>query len=300
MNAGPSSAVGSSKDPLQKPPSLGSRYLPTLDCRASIEGKVALVTGGAKGIGLEAVKSLLRNGAHVAFTYNRSADRARRFAACAPERSSIHQLDLSSADSIAAAVSEVRERWGRIDILVHNAAAGSATIRHYEKDPAKLDESMIVINLLGTLRVCEAAMPLLQEGARDYARKIILLSSVGGGIQVFPGFRHSDGASKAGVAAYAKQLAADNVHTKIDVFAICPGATDTPMLQESTLNHLTAPDREKLLSHLPKRRLIHPAEVAQTIVFLASQHSTCLNGAVLDCSMGLGVRPGLITEAGGH
>jgi NAD(P)-dependent dehydrogenase (short-subunit alcohol dehydrogenase family) len=143
-------------------------------------------------------------------------------------------------------------------------------------------------------------MPLLQEGARDYARKIILLSSVGGGIQVFPGFRHSDGASKAGVAAYAKQLAADNVHTKIDVFAICPGATDTPMLQESTLNHLTAPDREKLLSHLPKRRLIHPAEVAQTIVFLASQHSTCLNGAVLDCSMGLGVRPGLITEAGGH
>ena len=99
--------------------------------------------------------------------------------------------------------------------------------------------------------------------------------------------------SKAAVAFLTRQLAAEQVRGKVDVFALCPGATATPMFFASTLSAMSEDARRRYIAGLPKGRLIEPVEIAHLILFLASDHSRPLHGAVIDASMGLGVRPGL-------
>ena len=272
-----------------------------LDCRPSINGKVAFVTGGFGGIGRAAIAALLAHGAHVAFTYAEGRETAADIAqlvATAPDQLSAHALDLRSLTSIQRCLAAVMARWQRIDILVNNAAVGSATVAAYADGAADQDSAMLAINADGTLKVCQTFLALMHDHLTTRPLKIINLSSVGGGIQTFPGFRLSDGMSKAAVAFLTRQLAAELTQTQVDVFAICPGATDTPMFQASTLAAMNPAERTEFTHALPKHRLIAPAEIANLIVFLASGYSTPMHGAVIDASMGLGVRPGLITERG--
>ena len=122
------------------------------------------------------------------------------------------------------------------------------------------------------------------------------MSSVGGGIFHFPGFVLADGMSKAAVTFMMKQMAAEHSHSKIDIFAICPGATDTDMFQSSSLNHLSESERETFLKILPKERMIEPEEIAEICGFLCQPHSTVMHGTVIDASLGLGVSPGSIKK----
>jgi NAD(P)-dependent dehydrogenase (short-subunit alcohol dehydrogenase family) len=270
-----------------------------LDCRPSLDGKIALVTGGLGGIGRSSVRSLLAHGARVAFTFadgQEPESAALEVVAEHPESLSAHALDLRFNTSIQSCFQSVLERWGRVDILVNNAAVGSATVSVYGRDRAEQDSAMLNINADGTLKMCQAFLHLTRDQVSEYARKIINIASVGCGIQTFPGFQISDGMSKAAVAFLTRQLAAELTDSNIDVFAICPGATNTQMFQKSTLEPMTLSNREAFIRSMPKGRLIEPDEIADIIVFLASGYSTPLHGAVIDASMGLGVRPGLITE----
>jgi NAD(P)-dependent dehydrogenase (short-subunit alcohol dehydrogenase family) len=270
-----------------------------LDFQPSLRGKIAFVTGGLGGIGRACVQSLLAHGVRVAFTYADGQEpeaAALEIVAEHPGLLSAHALDLRYNDSIQRCLTQVLERWGRIDILLNNAAVGSATVSAYASDPAGQDSAMFTINADGTLKVCQAFLHLTRDHAVDQSRKIINIASVGGGIQTFPGFQISDGMSKAAVAFMTRQLAAELTGSSIDVFAVCPGATNTGMFQASTLNPMTLEQRETFIRSLPKGRLIEPEEIASIVVFLASGYSTPLHGAVIDASMGLGVRPGLITE----
>ena len=194
----------------------------------------------------------------------------------------------------------VMARWDRIDILVNNAAVGSATVAAFADQAGAQDSAMLTINADGALKICQAFLGAMRDRIGSLPLKIINFSSVGGGIAIFPGFRLSDGMSKAAVAFMTRQLAAELTDVMIDVFAVCPGATNTPMFQASTLDRMNAAETAAFTAHLPKQRLIAPAEIANIVVFLASGYSTPLHGAVLDASMGLGVRPGLMTELGGH
>lgn len=271
-----------------------------LDCRRSLSGKVAFVTGGFGGIGRACVAALAAHGARVAFSFaegHESADDVASRVAEDPDHLSAHALDLRSLDSIERCMKQVVARWGRIDIIVNNAAVGSATVAKYARSASEQDSAMFMINADGTLKVCQTFLTLMEPYLRTDPLKIINLSSVGGGIQAFPGFRLSDGMSKAAVALLTRQLAAELTDSGVDVFAICPGATNTAMFQASTLNAMTPKEREAFTTRLPKGRLIAPEEIANLIVFLASEYSTPLHGAVIDASMGLGVRPGLITES---
>lgn len=272
---------------------------PILDCRRSLSGKVAFVTGGFGGIGRACVAALAAHGARVAFSFaegHESADDVARRVAEDPDHLSAHGLDLRSLESIERCMKQVVARWGRIDIVINNAAVGSATVAKYADSPSEQDSAMLTINADGTLKVCQTFLMLMKPWLKTDPLKIINLSSVGGGIQAFPGFRLSDGMSKAAVALLTRQLAAELTDSGVDVFAICPGATNTSMFQASTLNAMTPEQREAFTAGLPKGRLIAPEEIANLIVFLASEYSTPLHGAVIDASMGLGVRPGLITE----
>ena len=269
----------------------------TTDMHINLEGYTALVTGGSRGIGKACVQSLAERGANVALTYQRGKKEAEEIASDYPGQVTCHQLDLQNPDSIKKCMEDVRSTSGNLHIVVNNAAVGSATVEKYQPDPARQDSAIFEINADGVLKVSQAAIEAMKKNTDNKQCKLINLSSVGGGIQVFPGFKLSDGMSKAAVAFMTKQLAAELVQTRIDVFAVCPGATNTEMFQESTLNSMSPTDRELFEKSLPKGRLIEPEEIAQLITFLSSEYSTVLHGSVLDASMGLGVRPGLITES---
>ncbi len=272
---------------------------PTIDLSLGLSGKAVFLTGGLGGIGRACIDSFVAHGARVAFSYaegQEPAETAQEVVAQHPEQLSAHPLDLRYLNSIEACMSEAIDKWGQIDIVINNAAVGSATVAAYADSAAEQDSVMLTINADGTLKVCQTFLSLMADELKARPLKIINLSSVGGGVQAFPGFRLSDGMSKAAVALLTKQLAAELTDTLVDVFAICPGATNTGMFQASTLNKLSDQERADFINSLPKQRLIEPHEIASIITFLASSYSTPMHGAVIDASMGLGVRPGLQTE----
>ncbi len=261
-----------------------------------LSSKVALVTGGSGGIGRAIVERFLAAGAIVASTYVPNVEDPAKLHGSfgSPANLTFHPLDLRSSVSIRACLEDAAAKHGHVDILVNNAAVGSATVAAWSKEPEEQDTMMLIINADGVLKFCQMFRAMTARAG--VTRKIINISSVGGGITIFPGFRLSDGMSKSAVAFLTRQLAAESTHEPLDVFAVCPGATNTPMFQASTLDPKSPEERAAFLKALPKGRLIEPAEIATIVHFLAGPASTTLHGSVIDASMGLGVRPGIMSE----
>lgn len=261
------------------------------------ERKKVLVTGGTQGIGLATVEKLLQEGYEVHITYRSSAKKADELMAAHPGQLFAHKLDQGDPQAVIAATFLKEVDWYGV---VFNAALGSATVKQYaeqDTDPLgyKNDIAMLTVNALGPLWVYRMVMENIEK--RNEQAKLVFLSSVGGGIFAFPRFTLSDGMSKCAISFLAKQIAAENAQTPIDVFSICPGATDTGMFQASTLNSMTPEEREAFLKTCAKNRLTDPSEIAYWIALLLRPESTPLHGSNIDASMGLGVRPGLMTEA---
>lgn len=253
-----------------------------------------LVTGGSRGIGRATVERFSRSGDQVWFTYRSAAQDAR-----------VLVKELTAAGTHAEAFEFDQGNWpshlnllrrlpGPVDVLVNNAAVGTKTVEHYVQGSAQQrDAAIFQINSAGPLWLIGQILPGMI--ARGYG-KIINLASVGGGVAAFPGFGIADGMSKAAIAYLTRHLAAELTHHPVSVFAVCPGAVDTEMLQASTLAPLAPRQRWALTSGLPQHRLIQPEEIAEVVWWLSTDHACPLSGAVIDASMGLGVHPGLITE----
>lgn len=257
-------------------------------CTLKIMARTILITGGSSGIGSAMVRKFLDEGDSVWFTYLRGA-----------ESDPLHldnelvrafPLDLGDYSSVSSLVQSLPHIP---DVLIHNAGVGSATVRRVSEKLHEQDEAMLRINAVGTLWLNDLLLPHFKD--RNYGT-IIFLSSVGGGITQVPGFRYSDGMSKAAIAFLGRILAADLAQTDISVFTICPGATQTPMFEASTLAGLDPKSREKLIASLPKGRIIKADEIAGLAYFLTTDAAKPLHGAVLDASMGLGVNPGLLQK----
>ncbi|UCD74651.1 MAG: SDR family oxidoreductase [Phycisphaerales bacterium] len=251
----------------------------------------ALVTGGSSGIGAALVRAFAETGHAVWFTYNRGKSRAEELASSLADRDvRAFQLDLGDWESHRQLLTDLP---GPVDILVSNAGLGSKTVEHYAETAQEQDAALLHVNATGTLRLTQAILPQMRQ--RGFG-KIVIISSVGGGITQFPGFRLADGMSKAALAHLGRQLAAEMAHEPIDVFTVCPGAVDTPMFRQSTLDHLSVQDRAALISSLPDQRLIEPEEIAELVLWLCSPAARVLRGAVLDASLGLGTNPGLLDK----
>jgi NAD(P)-dependent dehydrogenase (short-subunit alcohol dehydrogenase family) len=147
----------------------------------------------------------------------------------------------------------------------------------------------MMVNAVGALWVTRDLLPAMED--RGFG-KVIFLSSVGGGVTQFPTFHIADGMSKAAVAYLGRHLQARLSHKPVDIFTICPGATETPMFEASTLKYLDEAARKKLVKSLPGGRLIDPDEIAKLAVWLCTDEARVLRGSVLDASLGLGVNPG--------
>lgn len=250
-----------------------------------------LITGGTSGIGRAFVDRFARNGDTVWFTYFQGSENPADVASAYPKNEiKYFSLNLAEYDSVSSLVESLPDTP---DILIHNAGLGSKTVEKIAIEPHLRDQALIQVNSIGTLWLNNLLVPRM---VKRNSGKVILISSVGGGITQVPGFHHADGMSKAAIAFLGRILAADLAQTGVDVFTICPGATDTPMFNASTLNHLSDSEKRKVVAALPKGRLIEPAEIAELGFFLASDASRILHGAVIDASMGLGVNPGLLQK----
>lgn len=235
--------------------------------------RVALVTGGSRGIGRAVCLALARDGALVAVNY-RSSERearalARRLRAHSP--ADAFRADVSSPRAVAAMVEAVRRRFGRIDILVNAASHSSPRgwkARLEDLDPGEFMRT-VEVDLLGTLLCCQAVAPLMR---RQKYGKIVNFASAAA-IAGDPTTLLYAGA-KMGVVGLTRPLARE-LAPSIRVNAVAPGSIRTGWLKEWKL---TARDRAGLLEETPLRRIGEPEEVAEVVRFLAGPRSDFITG----------------------
>jgi len=242
-----------------------------------LDGKTALVTGGASGIGKATVMELARSGAAV-ICLDVNAEKGAellRDAAATNFTIEFDAVDLADVDSVRRCVVEVLKRHPCIDILVN--AAGWSDIQPFMENPPDYMDRVIAVNLGGTLHLTQALLPAIIASGKG---KIVNVASDAG--RVGSSGETTYAAAKGGVIAFTKSLAREVARHSINVNCICPGPTDTPMLA-------SRPEKmkEALLRGIPFRRFAKPQEIADAIVFFASPGSDYITGQVLSVSGGL-------------
>jgi len=250
----------------------------------TLKGKVALVTGGSRGLGAVIAEALADEGADVAITYVASADKADAVVAKLKKKG-VRALALRSdqADTTAARplVDAVLAHFGRLDILVNNAAvvAKGQLVDDPALDTATLDHQWQV-NVMGAVATTRAAACVLSENGR-----IIFIGSRNGTLALIPGVADYAG-TKAALIGYAKGIARDLGPRNITVNVVQPGAMPTDMMVEA-LGSTSAPDA--FLDMHPIRRIATLEEVAALVNFLAGPNGGYITGGVIDVAGGLGI-----------
>jgi 2-keto-3-deoxy-L-fuconate dehydrogenase len=248
------------------------------------DGLVAVVTGGASGIGAATAELLLERGARVAVL-----DRSIGPVATTGERSSRIEIacDVTDDASVRAAIAQVVEAFGGIDVLVNNAGIGAVG------DIAANDDAewqrVFDVNVIGMARVARAALPHLRASSHA---AIVNTSSVVAVIGVPQRAAYS--ASKGAVAALTLAMAADHVREGIRVNAVMPGTADTPWIGR-LLDQAADPAAAltALRARQPLGRLVTPAEVALAIAYLAGPLAGSTTGTLLAVDGGMaGLRVG--------
>lgn len=235
----------------------------------SVEGKVALVTGGNSGIGLATAQLFLQEGARVVVS-----GRERKTLDIAQQKlgpdSLVVQTDVSKLTQLDSLYQAIHERYGRLDIIFANA--GVATPCSLEQMSEERFDTVFDTNVKGTYFTIQKALPYLQSGAT-----IILNASIAQYTGV-PGLS-AYGASKAAVRALARLFAAELAGRGIRVNVVTPGPIATPIWGRVDGTNRLAPETEKqLVARVPLARLGQPDEVARAVLFLASEASSYTTG----------------------
>ncbi|MGW0521540.1 SDR family NAD(P)-dependent oxidoreductase [Crossiella sp. NPDC003009] len=245
-----------------------------------LAGKVALVTGGSRGIGAATALALGAAGAEVAISYTANPDRAEAVVAELKEagvRALAVRADQADPAQAKELVRTVHEHFGRLDVLVNNAGvAAPGSLGQAGQDEAALDRQLAV-NIGGVAATVRAAAPLISDGGR-----IIVLGSVLATRQPFGGMAEYSG-TKAAITVFAKGWARDLGGRGITVNTVHPGPIETDM----NPNEGEAAAQRTALTALG--RYGQPAEVAAAILFLAGPDAGYITGAELHVDGGLGV-----------
>ncbi len=240
-----------------------------------LEDKVALITGGSRGIGEAIVRKFVEQGAKVAFTYRSSADRANAIVADLGEQVKAYQSDAASFESSEALVKKVLDDFGKIDILVNNAGITKDTLM-LRMNETQWDQ-VIETNLKSVFNMTKQ---ILRPMLKVRSGSIINMSSVVG---VFGNAGQANyAASKAGIIGFSKSIAKEVGSRGIRCNAIAPGFIETEMTDE-----LDEKTKESFLASIPMKRLGKAEEVADLCVFLASDSSQYISGQVLSICGGL-------------
>jgi 3-oxoacyl-[acyl-carrier protein] reductase len=244
----------------------------------SLENKIALVTGGARGIGRAISLAFASEGAHVAFSdlqIGDEANKTKELIQANGVRALALQSDVRDFALTQAVVDDVVKEFKRIDILVNNAGItrDNLIMRMTEEEW----DLVLDTNLKGTFNYCRAVSKHM-IGQRE--GKIINISSVVGLIGNPGQVNYS--ASKAGMIGLTKTLAKELASRNIQVNAVAPGFVETSMTEK-----LTPQQRETLLTMIPMKRTAQPEEIAGVVVFLASPAARYITGQVLCVDGGL-------------
>jgi len=238
-------------------------------------GKTALITGGASGIGKATVMEFARCGARVIcadIDAAKGADLVKEAGNLAVE---FVAIDLADPVSVRRCAAEVLDRYGRVDILVN--VAGWNDIQPFLQNAPDYMDRVLAVNLGGLLHLTQALLPAMAAASKG---KIVNVSSDAG--RVGSSGETAYAAAKGGVIAFTKSLAREVARYSINVNCVCPGPTDTPMLQ-------SRPEKlkEAFIRAIPFRRFAKPQEIADAILFFASSRSDYITGQVLSVSGGL-------------
>lgn len=249
-----------------------------------LKGKVALVTGGSRGLGAQIALSLGTRGADVAISYVASSDKAEAVVNILREkgvRAIAIKSDQEDATAAKPLVQEVVTKLGSLDILVNNAAivAKGQTIDDPSLNVEALDRQWR-INVLGAVATTRAAAQVIPDGGR-----IIFIGSLNGSHALFPGVADYAG-TKSALIGYAKGVARDLGSRNITVNVVQPGAMPTDMMVEA-LGSTNAPDA--FLDMHPIRRIAKLEEVAAVVAFLAGPDAGYMTGGVIDIAGGLAI-----------
>jgi acetoacetyl-CoA reductase len=241
-------------------------------------GRVAIVTGGTRGIGRAISLALGASGAHVAATYASNTEAAKAFAEEAGQLGmslTIHQGDVGSPDDCANAANEVVEQHGHIDYLINNAGiAIDRTVRRMTIDEW---HAVMRINISGAFYMVKAVVEHLIERGNG---RIVNVSSVIG--QMGNVGQANYATAKSGMFGLTKTLALELANKGITVNCVSPGFIDTDMLGSVPPEVL-----ERMIGRIPVRRLGLPEEVAHAVMFLLDDASSYITGAVIPINGGL-------------
>ena len=235
----------------------------------TLEGKHALVTGGARGIGAAVTQALTAQGARVTML-GRNPNAAQMYVSA----------DVSDPEAVAKAFDQARKQSGPIDILINNA--GQATSAPFLKTDAALWRRMMAVNLDGTFHCIQSALPdMLRSG---WGRIVNIASTAG-----ITGYSYVAAycAAKHGVVGLTRALALELATKGVSVNAVCPGFTETDMLRDAAANIAAKTGRTQEQAHAdlaarnPQKRLIQPNEVANTVVWLCLPGSEAITGQAI-------------------
>ncbi|WP_243385093.1 3-oxoacyl-[acyl-carrier-protein] reductase [Bacillus kexueae] len=241
------------------------------DGSKKLAGKIAIVTGGSRGIGAEIAKTLASHGAVVVINYNNSPDAAENVVqdiANEGGKAVTCKANVSNLDEAKSLIAFTKERFGKIDILVNNA--GITRDRTFKKMSEEDWKAVIDVNLNSVYHMTSSVINEMLD--QKYGR-IINISSIIGQAGGFGQTNYS--AAKAGMIGFTKSLALETARKGITVNAICPGFIETEMVA-------AMPDEvlQKTVNKIPVGRLGQPQEIAEAVLFLAeSEYITgqCLN-----------------------
>lgn len=237
------------------------------------DGKSVLVTGAGSGIGAATARAFASSGAHVHVTdMNAAAGEAvAQEIRTAGGSASFHALDVTSRENAQALGGTI----DKLDILVN--AAGWDIIQPFMENTPDYWDKIIAINYLGPVAVTRAFLPALMASG---AGRIVNIASDAGrvgssGETVYAG-------AKGGIIAFTKSLAREMTRKGVRVNCVCPGPTDTPLFAAQGEKI-----REALINAIPMKRLAQPGEIADAVLFFASDRSSFCTGQVLSVSGGL-------------
>jgi 3-oxoacyl-[acyl-carrier protein] reductase len=246
----------------------------------SVAGKVALITGGSRGIGAATVKMFVSAGAKVLFNYQRSRADAERLAdSLGTERCAAVQSDLTTTSAAAALVKAAVERFGRLDILVANHGIWPPDDVSIDRMTDEQWRRTVATNLdavFGLIRHSVAQMKQQKSGG-----KIVLISSTAG--QRGEAFHCDYAATKGALISMVKGLSTELARDRIYVNCVAPGWVDTDMAKPA----LEDPDYSKrVFSVIPLGRVAKPEEIAAPVLFLCTDHAGFITGEIFNVNGG--------------
>jgi len=243
----------------------------------SLTGKIAVVTGGAQGIGQAIATTLAQEGADVVVAdldANRCEETVSRVQQLGRKAMAV-SVNVGDWDQVKGMIDHVQKEWERIDILVNNAGItrDGLLLRMKEEDW----QAVLQVNLTGTFFCVKAVLPTM---SRQRSGRIVNIASIVGAIGNIGQANYA--ASKAAVIGLTKTVAREYASRNITVNAVAPGFIDTAMTQD-----LSAETKEALLNQIPLKRLGQSSDIANAVSFLCSEKAGYVTGHVLHVNGGM-------------